>query len=990
MKHIRIKFCLLLTRVSVLSLLLTLCLTTVYAKQLTVTGRVLDEFGETAIGVSILERGTMNGVITNVEGNFSITVSDGQSAVLQFSYVGYNTVEVAVSGNNFIEVTLEPAVSNIDEVVVIGYGTQTRREITGSVAQLGEEDFNRGVVRDASDLLQGRIAGLVITTGSGDVTREGQIRLRGTSTLQNDQGPFIVIDGVPGGDLSTVAPDDIESISVLKDASSAAIYGSRAAGGVILITTKRGSGMRTQVSYNGYAAVDMMRNKPDMMNRQQWLDYARHSGQDPAPYDMYNNADTDWFDEVTRTGFTHNHSLSLSGGGTRNNYRASFTYMDRQGIVRDNELQRMTFRLQVQQRALKDKLRLGITASTTTNDNRTINNDIFVYAYNMLPVYPVFNPDGSYFTDKNNEFDQANPVQIQDLNERRNIGLNYFGVGDIQFTIIDGLNIRTNLYMSRNNNEYRQFDHSETRPGMGSSGFAQRSNRINERRVMEWILDYERAYGDHKVQGLVGYSWEENMTTNFMARNRSFLINDLSFHNLEAGMGLTNGDVTSNASSFKLISMFGRAHYGFMDRYMITATLRRDGSSKFGVNHRWGWFPSAAVAWGISQEDFMQPVTWVNDLKLRVGYGVTGNQDGLQPYRSLAAYTTDGIYYDNGTWAAAYRISRNPNPDLKWEATAMFNVGLDFIMFSNRISGTIEFYDRNTTDMLYTYSVPTPPFVFGTMQANVGDMNNRGIELLINAAAYRTRDFRWNINFNVAHNKNKITRLSNDIYTTTRTYVGDPWIRGGSNITSHVVEEGYPVGQFFLLKTDGLTADGKYNFIDVDNDGIITENDRDYAGDAQPKLTFGLTNSFNYRQWDFSFFFRGSLGQMGLNNPRAAYATGTFLIGSNAMNDPLVYDLTESPRISDFYLENASFVRLSNVSLGYTVRLNNRDWIERMRFYVAGQDLFVITGYSGLDPELELFRGAASATNAGLFPGIEPRQFVPRARTVTFGVNLTF
>lgn len=962
-----------------------------------ITGKVLDEYGEPIIGANVVEKGTTNGTITDLDGNYSLAVTNPDRAVLQISFIGYATKEEPVRGKTSIDVQLAPSVVNLGEVVAIGYGSQTRKEITGSVANITEENFNQGVSRDAADLLQGKVAGLTIVSGSGDISRDSQIRLRGTSTLQNDEGPLIVIDGIPGGSLSTVAPQDIESISVLKDASSAAIYGSRAAGGVILITTKRGSGSKTQVNYNGYLAIDQMANKPDLMNADQWRAYAASlpadSKQEPEVFDQY-GADTDWFDELTRTGISQNHSISLSGGGSSSNYRASFNYLDRTGIMRDNDMERMNFRFQFQQRALQDKLRLGLTGSTTLTDFRVPSWDNFMLAYNMLPVYPVYNADGTYFTKVNDEFDQGNPVQIQDLNERRSKGSNFFGIGDIQYTIIEGLNIRTNLYKSYNVREFMEYQDFETKPGKSSHGFAQKNNTTRTRDMMEWVLDYEKTFGqndEHKVSAMAGYSWEENRYTYTKAQSRNYLINDLKWNSLQSGAGLQSGDVESRANNYKLISMFARAHYSYNEKYMVTATVRRDGSSKFGENHKWGIFPSVSAAWGISEENFMKDVSWLNDLKLRAGYGVTGNQNGLQPYKSLQMYGGEGIYYDNGIWATAYRINQNANPDLKWESTAMLNIGVDFTLFNNRVNGTIEWYNKETSDMLYTYQVPTPPFVYNRMQANVGDMRNTGLEILLNIDIFRKKDFNWNTSINFATNKNEVTRLSNDLYSSDRIYTGNPWIRGGSNITSHVVEEGYPVGQFFLLECIGIDENGKYIMVDQNGDDKITEDDRTYMGDAQPDFTFGWNNSFKYKEWDFSFFLRGSVGQKVLNNPRAAYANNTYLIGANALNDPLVYQLKESSRMCSLYLEDASFARMENMSLGYTFNLKDKKWIEKLRLYVSAQNLFVITGYKGLDPEVELFFNSdPDADNAGLSPGIEPRQFQPKSRTFTFGVNLTF
>lgn len=979
-------------RVGILSALMSLSMTVAFAQSGAVKGKVLDELGEPIIGTNVVEKGSTNGTVTDVDGNYTLTLNDLSKAVLQFSFIGYNTTEEAVKGRKTIDVKLAPSVVNLGEVVAIGYGTQTRKEITGSVANVSEENFNKGVTRDASDLLQGKVAGLTITSGSGDVTKSSTIRLRGTSTLQNDQGPLIVIDGIPGGDMTTVAPSDIESISVLKDASSAAIYGSRAAGGVILITTKRGSGSKTQISYDGYVAMDHLANKPDLMNADEWRAYAKESGQDPSVYDQY-GADTDWFDAMTRTGISQNHAISLSGGGSKSNYRASFTYLDRNGIMRDNDMNRYSFRFQFQQRAINDRLRIGLLGSATLTDARIPYGDNFVLAYSMLPVYPVYNADGSYFTKVNTEYDQGNPVQNQDLNRKDMNNIYFYGAGDIQFTVIDGLNVKANLYKSRYSSEFSQYDNSETKQGQSNNGYAQKRNRTWNRNLMEWTADYEKVFGtaeEHKIQGMIGYSWEDNNYSSFTSQNRNFLTNDLGSNNLQSGTGLKTGDVSSDKNSYKLISMFARAHYSYAERYMITATVRRDGSSKFGANHKWGTFPSASAAWGISQESFMKDVKWVNDLKFRVGYGVTGNQDGLQPYKSLQLYGSEGIYYNDGSWQTAYKINQNANPDLKWESTAMLNVGLDFTLFNSRLNGTIEWYNKKTSDMLYNYEVPTPPFVYNKMQANVGDMTNKGIEIMLNMDILRKKDFSWNMSLNLAHNKNEITKLSSDVYTTSRLYTGDPWLRGGSGVTSHVIEEGRPVGQFYMLICEGIDENGKYIIKDKNKDGQITDDDRDYCGDAQPNLTFGWNNSFSWKSWDLSFFFRGSIGQKVFNNPRAAYGNNTFLIGTNALNDPLVHQLTESSRICSYYIENASFMRLDNMSLGYTFNTKKIDWLDKARVYVAGQNLFVITGYKGVDPEVEIFRGEITDADAGLSPGIEHRQFFPKSRTFTLGVNLTF
>ena len=987
-------------KVAILSVLMFFCMTAAYAQSGSVKGKVLDELGEPIIGANIVEKGTTNGTITDMDGNYTLSVNDMKKAILQFSFIGYNTMEEGVKGRKSVEVKLAPSVVNLGEVVAIGYGTQTRKEITGSVANVSEENFNKGVNRDASDLLQGKVAGLQITSGSGDVTRSSQIRLRGTSTLQNDQGPMIVIDGVPGGGMSTVSPSDIESISVLKDASSAAIYGSRAAGGVILITTKRGSGSRTQINYDGYVTMDKVANKPDMLNASEWREVNKQLGNDISEFDKY-NADTDWFGALLRTGVSQNHSLSLSGGGSKNNYRASYTYLDRKGIARDNWMKRHSFRFQFQQRAINDRLRIGLTGAATLTDMQATFADYFIAAYNNAPVVPVYNEDGSYYTGNDNAYNQGNMVKAQDENYKLSKNNYFYGQGDAQFEIIEGLNVKANLYKSRYSSDYSQWESQDNALGGGSgnslgdssNGYAKRRNFVWDRELMEWTADYNKSFGaeeKHKLNALLGYSWETNGYQSQESLATQFSVASMGANSIQAGNDLKVGNVTSGKNEYKLISFFARAHYSYDERYMITATVRRDGSSKFGANHKWGWFPSVSAAWGISEEAFMKDISWLSDLKLRVGYGVTGNQDGLKPYKSLELYQPYGTYYNGGGTSTSFRITQNPNPDLKWESTAMFNVGVDFQLFNGRLGGTIEYYNKKTSDMLYDYAVPTPTYVYNKIAANVGDMSNKGIEVMLNLDVIRNKTFSWNTSINLSHNKNKITKLSNDLFSTSRVYVGDPWIRGASGVTSHIVEEGYPVGQFFMLKCNGIDENGKFIMEDVNGDGQISDDDRTYVGSAQPDLTYGWNNTFSWKNWDASFFIRGTIGNKVLNNPKAAYGNNTYIAGANAMKGDDLTTLKENSRVCSYYLEDASFARLDNLSIGYTFNTKKLDWLDKARVYVAAQNLFVITGYSGLDPEVEVFRGEASDDNAGLSPGIEPRNYMPKARSFTFGVNLTF
>lgn len=938
-----------------------------------ISGVVKDQDGNTVIGANVMVKGTTTGTITDLDGKYSLEVPG--NAMLEVSYVGYVTQYLPVSNQTVINVNLKEDTQKLDEVVVVGYGTQTKREITGSITNVSSEEFNQGLTRNAADLLQGKVAGLSINTGSGDVTSSSTIQLRGMSTLQNDQGPLIVIDNVPGADMSTVAPQDIESISVLKDASSAAIYGSRSAGGVILITTKKGYASKPTISYNGAFGVASLANKPNLLTADQWRQYTSSTpGKDGSEFDL--GANTDWFDEITRLAFQQDHSVSLSGGGSHHNYRGSLSYMKRDGIARDNSVDRYNARFQFSQRALDDKLKVSITGVATITDNKPANTTNFLLAYNMIPVRPVKNADGSWFETR--EYDQGNPVRNQEENSHVNKINNFYGTADIGYTIIDGLEVKALLTKSRNTEEESQYNSIGSQAGYKDGGVAAKWGRVTDKSLMEWTANYSKEFKKHKINALIGYSWEEENHEEHYVRTRGFTTDLLDSNSLQAGQNLNPGDATSDKYQSRLISLYARANYSFNERYMLTATVRRDGSSKFGANHKCGTFPSVSAGWNITQEDFMRGTSkWLNDLKLSVGYGVTGNQAGLDPYRTLELYGADGVYYESGSWMPAYKISQNANPDLKWEQTAMLNVGLDFSVLNSRLGGRIEWYDKRTSDMLYTYPVPTPPYLYSLMMANVGDMKNTGVEVTLNAEAIRTKDFSWNISLNLAHNKNEVTSLSNDVYTMDRIQLGDLFIRGGSSSGTHVLEEGRPIGQFYGLICNGLDENGRYILVDKDGDGEISDPaDYDYIGCAQPKLTYGITNSFRYKNFDLSFFLRGSLGNDVLNATRLSYGQSGFLPGTNALDDPLTYTLTETPRFSSYYLEKGSYMRLDNLTLGYNIKVLNG-----IRVYFTAQNLFVITSYSGLDPEVSM---------GGLTPGVEPREFYPKARTYSIGLNLNF
>lgn len=948
-------------------------------QQRTVSGRVTDSNNQPITGANILEKGTTNGVISDVDGRYTINISSA-NAVLVVSFIGYTSQDVTVGSQNSINITLAESAIGLDEIVVVGYGTQQKRAVSGSVANVTEKNFNQGVTRTAADFIQGKVAGLTITTSTGDVTAQQSMRLRGTSSLTGSSEPFVVIDGVPGLSLNSVAPQDIESISVLKDASAAAIYGSRSASGVILITTKKGTQNRTTVDYNAYIAIDQVSNKPDLLDAAGYRAYTQSTTpvMDITPFDK--GADTDWFGEIMRTGISQNHDLSLSGAGTNNSYRVSISYLNQEGVVMDNYQERINTRFSINQKALNNKLDLNISGGLNQRDYQATDTRNFVLAYNVVPTIPVYNADGTWWD--SDEYDQGNPVRNMTLNKfPRKTALIYVN-GKANLTIIPGLIAGINFYKERYTYDLGSYTDSRTRYGRADNGIARREAQTRDKNLLETTVNYSKKFGSHDINILGGYSYEDNYYQEMMAQNRYFVTNIFGFNNLNAGEKLLAGDVTSSANMSRLISFFGRVNYSLMDRYILSAALRRDGSSKFGANNKWGTFPSVSAAWRIIDEPFMEGIRGpIDELKLRVGYGISGNQSGLDPYQSMSLYGTSGLYYDNGAWHNSYSVSQNPNPDLRWETTAMFNIGVDFSIFNARLSGTIEYYDKNTEDLLYNYAVPVPPYMYSTMAANVGSMSNKGVELTLTGDVLRMNDFRWTMSINAAHNENKITSLSNDEFTTSEIKTGSAWVRGGSTNTTHIIKEGYQVGQFYGPECTGIDEAGKYIITDVDGSGSITVADYTFIGRAQPLLTYGWNNNLSYKNWDLSFFIRGVFGNDVLNFSKMSYANLQWLPGANALKEGVTLGLKQSPFFNSYYIEDGSFARLDNMTLSHSILPKDLLGISRIRIYATTHNLLTITKYKGVDPEVPM---------TGLDPGIEGREYYPKSKTYMLGVNVTF
>ncbi len=967
---------------------------TVMLAQNKVSGTVLDATGEPLIGVSVLEAGTNNGVVTDYDGNFALTVKQG--ARLTFSYVGYTTKTLAAA--NGMKVTLEEDNKVLNEVVVVGYGTMRRKDVTSSITTVKAEDLNRGVFTDPGQMLQGKVPGLVISS-TADPNGGATITLRGASTLRSGaMSPYYVIDGIPGVDPSTVAPDDIESIDVLRDATATAIYGSKAANGVIIITTKKGAEEKTNVTYNGYVAIDNILKKYDVATAAELRDYASKNG--VALKD--GGANTNWQDEVLRTGISHNHNLSISGGNGRTSYMVSGNLMKRQGIIKETGMDRFNVRSLISTKLLKDRLSIsmGLNAmygkhfGVPTGDKGASVLDAMNY---FSPTNPIKNADGSWSTGAGSK--NYNPLALMYEDTSETIWKRNQFIGKASLEILKGLLWNVNYSWSNYQSTYSGYNTRNSQiEGIGNkNGQASRNTYFGHEQTFETYLNYGFTAGKHKVDLMAGYSWEKKKNNDgFGVAVEGFYNDDLKWNNLsyaQTVLPVQNSISSGYVENVKNISFYGRANYSFDGRYMLQATIRRDGSSVFGKNNRWGTFPSISGAWNITEEAFMKNQNLFSNLKLRAGYGVSGNAMGFDIYSSFVTYGASGTFVYDGKTYRTYAATKNANPDLKWETTSMLNVGLDFGFMKNRINGTIEVYNKKTKDLIWGYPVPTTQYVYGWMDANVGEMTNKGIEFTINIDAIRTKDFNWMTTINLSHNKNTVDKMQNDQFHTTNLTQGDPDVAGVSaNGWTQRIMEGESIGTFYTYQYAG-TINGRSEYYVLDENGNKTGEttnnpglkDRAITGCAQPKLTAGWNNSFSYKNWNLNAFITGVFGNDVYNSPRAHYTSAQmFSDGKNVLKEFLSNPAGDASGSlpSDRFIEKGTYVRLQSLSLSYTFRNCFNNWIQDLTLYGTANNLLTITNYKGLDPEVNL---------GGIDPGIDYRwSRYPHARTFMVGVKINF
>lgn len=961
-----------------------------------VTGTVVDVNGLPIIGANIVEKGTTNGIITDMDGNFQLETAG--NATLQISYIGYVAQSIPVGKQTNLTITLKEDFQNIDEVVVVGYGSVKKSDLTGSISSISAKDFNKGISRSPDQLLAGKVPGLMVNRSSGDPNSSVTMQLRGPSSLTASTAPFYVIDGIPGASINLVSPDDIESMNVLKDASATAIYGSRAANGVIMVTTRKGRTGKPQVTYSGYAALESVSGRVNVLNADEHRDFLAEHDMSLAASDEGNGAGTDWQKELLRgVGFSHSHNLSLVGGSENTKYNASVNYLSNEGIVKHSNYDRLVTRIGVDQDALNNRLHIGLSVSGSFIGSDHVDYSIFNYAARWLPESPVMSDDPAYqqyggYFQVPGRMTYYNPVAILEQrsdHRSRNI---LQGTGKIGLDIIDGL--RFDMLTSIQTETYDQAYYQKTTDiAVLGKGNAIREFLKNTDKLIETTLNYSKTFArQHELKLMAGYSYQKIINNDGIRGTNNYFTSDATgADNLSVG----NGDKAIHFQNYPnkrqsvLVSFFGRVNYGFDNRYLLTATLRRDGSSKFGANNKWAMFPSVSVAWKITGEKFMENQSFFQDLKLRVGYGKSGNQN-IDPYTSLTLYgpqSSQFIYNDE--WINSYGVTQNPNPDLKWESTSMTNIGVDYSIFGGRVSGSLEVYNKETKDMLYKYNVPSPPYQYNQLLANGASMTNKGIEFMANVVAVDNRDFSWISTFNIASNKNKIGSLASNIenLSIAERYEGTMTLEGWTAQTVSLVKPGLPIGTFYTFKYVGYDEEQQKTLYEnaagetVTIDKLKSPDDYKEVGKALPKVTFGWNNTFRYKQWDLNFFLRGMAGNKIFNASRADLSRLNQAATCNISHEAVKDGIMEAPQPSSRWLENGSFLKLDNLTLGYQFNMEKVKEIGQLRLYVTGQNLFTITKYTGVDPEVSL---------SGLAPGIDNRNYYPKTRSFLLGVNISF
>ncbi len=963
-----------------------------------INGKVTDgETGEPLPGVNVLAKGTATGTVTGIDGNYRLSLNDEITNIV-FSSIGYISQEIEINGRSTIDVQMMPDVKSLTEVVVIGYGTVKKSDLTGSVSSVSSEEFNQGPQLPAQQLIQGKIAGVNISKNSGKPGGSNTVRIRGGTSITASNDPLYVIDGVPisttsgvnqanistsntnffdqepVNPLMTLNPNDIESVVVLKDASATAIFGSRGANGVIMITTKKGNQGKAQVAYDVSAGVSKVANTIDVLSANQYREVINDL---ELPLDD-KGANTNWQDEIFRTAYQHNHYLSLSGGSDKTLYRASLGYGKQEGVMLASDLTQANARININHSEFDDKLAFDLRVNYGENQSSQspvsntvgseLGSSLNYESYVFNPTYPVRDENGNFYHVP--PF-RINPVSFStDLSDERE-NRRFIGSFATTYKIIEPLSVKVNLGYTRQNIDRNSFISKDNPLGEGLGGYASVQKLVDFSKLLETTVSFNKSLGSHGIDAVAGYSYQYFRDEGLHNTANGFLSDEFKWYSLQAAS--TISEVSSFFGSNKLISFYGRVNYNYDNRYFFTGTIRRDGSSRFGSGNKWGLFPSAAAAWRISEEDFFN-VSQISDLKLRASYGITGNQEigNLNSITTLGASTVG--YLVGGQRITIVLPQQYANPDLQWEQTAQLDIGLSFGLFDHRLYGNIDYYHKETSDLLLQIAVPSPS-VISTQLANVGSVENKGVEIELGAEILKRENFSWNANLNFSRNRNKVLRLSNDQWQGEDIRTAPVQGQGLSGIYSQLITPGQPIGTFYGKK-----------FIGIENGVEQFEEEEQVIGNAQPDFTYGLSNTLGYKNWDLAINIRGSVGNDVYNMTANNLGYMSNLPGRNvfaiAVESGVGRD--QPKQYSSRWIEDGSFLRLDNLSLSYTFN-NTTTFLSNARVYLLAQNLFVLTGYSGLDPEVN-----SDVSGVGVAPlGIDYLSY-PRARTISIGATISF
>lgn len=962
-----------------------------------VRGRIVDEKGEPIVGATVKVKGSSDGTITDLDGNYTLAVP--ANSELEVSYIGFVTQQVSVSHKQELDITMHEDNKVLSEVVVIGYGTQRKGDVTSSVGSVKSEDFTMGAINDAGQLIQGKIAGLSITNPNGNPVGGTEVSLRGNTTILGaSTNPLILVDGVPG-DFNTVAPEDIESIDVLKDGSAAAIYGSRGTNGVIMITTKKAKGDNiNQVQYSGYVAFTNIVKKPDFCTaddyRQQIADGLRD-----ASWDLGYN--TNWIDEMLRTGVSHVHNVSFKGGSSQTNYIFNLNYRSLQGIFQKSDKEEFQGRAEVNHSMINDKLRFNFqllgnkSGYTSTTDGGSFDTYSWRQAMIHNPTEPIKNEDGTWH-ENTGIFNYDNPLaRIYESDGQQDVQ-QIRASSNITFNPIKELTLNALISydrISQTGGYYETKQHiSNVRDGR--NGYATTGSANTTTKLIELTAQFHKTFAGHTIQALAGYSYQEGNYNNQYERNYNFPTDKFSWHDIGIGQALKEGKGTEYSYwlDTNLIGFFGRLNYNYKDRYLLMASIRHEGASQLaGTDHEWGNFPSISLGWRITQEKFMRNQKLFNDMKLRAGYGVTGSQPNQSFLgRSLLGY---GDYYlYDGKWIRALQPTQNPNPKLKWEEKHEYDVGIDFSMLDFRLNASIDWYYRLIKGLLYDYTVPSPPNVYTTTRANVGEMSNQGLEIMISGIPIKTKDFEWTSTVTFSTNSNKLKSLSNDLYKASSDYFMTGWIEEPVKTESHIVRIGHRVGDIYGFQVVDVDDNGKWIYSDRNGNKVGYDDfthafeDKKVIGNGVPKWYLGFNNQLRYKNFDLAVNMRGAFGFQIINGLRMFYENRSrqdwnrLRSAYDKVFGKAVLNTLCSEEFNSYYVEDGDYWKIDNITLGYTFN-KVCNYIKSIRVYGTVNNAITITGYKGIDPEV---------STSGLNPGYDNRDTYPHTRSFTLGASVTF